>query len=159
MTAVLETCGLGQTIRSPLRVARLRAVDTRGQSRRAGRTQRRGQTTLLQLAAGLLRPTEGSIEVLGGRPGDGAAQLDRVGFVAQDTPAYSRLSVANHLRMGEWLNTHWDGELLTLAIAKRQHPRPRRRRNCCTFTARPIPIGTAIGQRIRRPHAVPAFGP
>ncbi len=70
-----------------------------------------GKTTLLQLAVGLLRPTEGSIEVLGGCPGGGAAQLDRVGFVAQETPAYARLSVANHLRMGAWLNTNWDAEL------------------------------------------------
>ena len=77
-----------------------------------------GKTTLLQLAVGLLRPTEGSIEVLGGRPGDGAAQLDRVGFVAQETPTYARVSVANHLRMGAWLNKHWDGELAQRRIGE-----------------------------------------
>ncbi len=31
-----------------------------------------------------------------------------VGFVAQDTPTYARLSVAGHLRMGALLNAHWD---------------------------------------------------
>jgi ABC-2 type transport system ATP-binding protein len=70
-----------------------------------------GKTTLLHLAVGLLAPTSGSITVLGGRPADGPAQLGRVGFVAQDTPTYARLSIANHLRMGAWLNPHWDGEL------------------------------------------------
>ena len=70
-----------------------------------------GKTTLLHLAAGLLAPTSGTIEVLGGRPADGPAQLGRVGFVAQDTPTYARLSVAKHLRMGSWLNPRWDGEL------------------------------------------------
>ena len=35
-----------------------------------------GKTTLLHLAVGLLAPTTGSITVLGGRPGDGPAQLD-----------------------------------------------------------------------------------
>ena len=70
-----------------------------------------GKTTFLHLAVGLLTPTAGTITVLGGRPADGATQLARVGFVAQDTPTYSRLSVADHLRMGKWLNPGWDAEL------------------------------------------------
>jgi ABC-2 type transport system ATP-binding protein len=70
-----------------------------------------GKTTLLHLAVGLLAPTSGTIAVLGGHPGDGPAQLGRVGFVAQDTPTYARLSVAKHLRMGAWLNPSWDQEL------------------------------------------------
>ena len=59
-----------------------------------------GKTTLLHLAVGLLAPTAGTIEVLGGRPAASAAQLARVGFVAQDTPVYAALSVADHLRLG-----------------------------------------------------------
>jgi ABC-2 type transport system ATP-binding protein len=70
-----------------------------------------GKTTLLHLAVGLLAPTVGTIEVLGGRPADGPAQMGRVGFVAQETPTYARLSVAKHLRMGAFLNPCWDGEL------------------------------------------------
>jgi len=69
-----------------------------------------GKTTLLHLAVGLLRPTAGSIEVLGRAPGDNAGQIGRVGFVAQQTPVYSRLSVADHLRLGGWLNPQWDAE-------------------------------------------------
>jgi ABC-2 type transport system ATP-binding protein len=70
-----------------------------------------GKTTLLHLAVGLLAPSAGSIMVLGGRPGDGPAQLAKVGFVAQDTPTYAGLSVAKHLRMGAFLNQNWDQEL------------------------------------------------
>jgi ABC-2 type transport system ATP-binding protein len=69
-----------------------------------------GKTTLLHLAVGLLTPTSGSISVLGASPAEGPAQLSRVGFVAQDTPVYPRLSVAQHLRMGGWLNPGWDQE-------------------------------------------------
>ena len=67
-----------------------------------------GKTTLLHLSVGLLAPTAGRITVLGGRPGDGPAQLARVGFVAQDTPTYERMTVADHLRLGAWLNPTWD---------------------------------------------------
>jgi ABC-2 type transport system ATP-binding protein len=67
-----------------------------------------GKTTLLQLAAGMLTPTAGSIEVLGGRPAAGAAQLAKVGFVAQDTPTYAGLSIADHLRFGAATNPRWD---------------------------------------------------
>jgi ABC-2 type transport system ATP-binding protein len=70
-----------------------------------------GKTTLLQLAVGLLAPTAGTIAVFGRRPGASPAELARIGFVAQDAPVYTRLSVAGHLRLGAWLNPGWDGEL------------------------------------------------
>ena len=75
-----------------------------------------GKTTLLHLAVGLLAPTAGSISVLDGRPADGPAQLGRVGFVAQDTPVYARMSVDKHLRMGAYLNPNWDRELAASRI-------------------------------------------
>ena len=67
-----------------------------------------GKTTLLQLAVGLRRPTVGTVAVLGRRPAAGPAQLARVGFVAQNTPIYPTLSVADHLKLGAWLNPRWD---------------------------------------------------
>jgi ABC-2 type transport system ATP-binding protein len=67
-----------------------------------------GKTTLLHLAVGLLEPTAGTISVLGDRPGSGPAALARLGFLAQDNPTYARLTVAQHLRMGQWLNPTWD---------------------------------------------------
>ncbi len=70
-----------------------------------------GKTTLLNLATGMLEPTTGTIEVLGGRPASSPAQLARVGYVAQDTPTYAGLSVADHLRFGAHMNPGWDAAL------------------------------------------------
>ena len=67
-----------------------------------------GKSTLLHLAVGLLFPSAGQIAVLGGSPTDGRRQLAKVGFVAQDAPVYASLSVAQHLRMGAYLNATWD---------------------------------------------------
>jgi ABC-2 type transport system ATP-binding protein len=77
-----------------------------------------GKTTLLHIAVGLLPPTAGSIEVLGGRPASGAAQLAKVGFVAQDAPIYAGLSVADHLRFGAHMNPGWDHRLADERIAR-----------------------------------------
>jgi len=77
-----------------------------------------GKSTLLQLACGLIGPTSGTLSVLGARPAAGAAHLARVGFVAQDTPVYASFSVAEHLRMGAWLNPSWDAALAGRRIAE-----------------------------------------
>jgi ABC-2 type transport system ATP-binding protein len=111
MTAVIETNGLGK------QYGRKRALQDCTLSIPDGKVvglvgpNGAGKTTLLQLAVGLLAPTTGSITVLGGGPGDGPAQLARVGFVAQDTPTYAGLTVAQHLRMGAYLNENWDRDL------------------------------------------------
>ena len=77
-----------------------------------------GKTTLLHLAVGLIEPSEGSIAVLGEDVAGTPAQLARVGFVAQDTPVYRSLSVADHLRLGAELNPGWDAELAHARIAR-----------------------------------------
>jgi ABC-2 type transport system ATP-binding protein len=77
-----------------------------------------GKTTLLNLAVGMLTPTSGTIEVLGGRPAAGPEQLARVGFVAQETPTYPGLSVEDHLRLGARLNPGWDDALARRRIER-----------------------------------------
>jgi ABC-2 type transport system ATP-binding protein len=77
-----------------------------------------GKTTLLHMAVGLLEPTAGRIEVLGGQPASGPEQLARVGFVAQDAPTYAGLSVADHLRFGAHTNPGWDQQLADDRITK-----------------------------------------
>jgi ABC-2 type transport system ATP-binding protein len=68
-----------------------------------------GKTTFLHLAAGLLRPTAGEIRVFGRSPQSQLLLLlDRVGFVAQDTPLYAGFSVGDMLQFGRKLNRRWD---------------------------------------------------
>jgi ABC-2 type transport system ATP-binding protein len=118
VTAVLATRGLGK--RYGRRWALSDCTLSVPQGRVAGLVgpNAAGKTTLLHLAVGLLRPTAGMIEVLGRQPADNAGQIGQVGFVAQDTPTYSRLSVSDHLRLGAWLNPRWDDEVARRAAGR-----------------------------------------
>ena len=84
-----------------------------------------GKTTLLHMAVGLTDPSAGSIAVLGQEVATTPAQLARVGFVAQDSPLYPSLTVADHLRFGASLNAGWDAALAQarctrIGLARRQ---------------------------------------
>ncbi len=111
MTAVLETRGLGKQYGRRWALSDCTLHIPPGSIAGLVGPNGAGKTTLLHLAAGLLRPTAGTIEVLGGRPAAGPEQLARVGFVAQDTPVYAGLTVADHLRLGARLNPGWDARL------------------------------------------------
>lgn len=76
-----------------------------------------GKSTLLGLATGMITPTAGDIEVCGGRPATDAAQLAKVGFVAQDAPLYPHLTVDEHCRLGAHLNDRWDADLARRRLA------------------------------------------
>ena len=118
MTAVIEARGLGKRYRNrwaltdcTLSVPSGRVVGLVGPNGA-------GKTTLLHLATGLLAPTTGTIEVAGCAPASSRAALAKVGFVAQDTPTYAGLSVADHLRLGARLNPGWDASLAANRIRK-----------------------------------------
>ena len=108
MTAILQTRGLGKRYRRRWALSDCTLEIPAGRIAGLVGPNGAGKTTLLHLATGLLRPTTGTIEVLGGPPPARPAQLARVGFVAQDTPTYAHLTVADHLRLGAHLNPGWD---------------------------------------------------
>ncbi|WP_328495051.1 ABC transporter ATP-binding protein [Streptomyces sp. NBC_00414] len=65
-----------------------------------------GKSTLLALAAGLIRPTEGTVKILGTTP---ARARERFAYVAQAKPLPPQLTVAATLRLGAELNrARWD---------------------------------------------------
>jgi ABC-2 type transport system ATP-binding protein len=111
MTAVLQSRGLGKRYRQRWALTDCTLSIPAGHVVGLVGPNGAGKTTLLHLATGLLAPTSGTIEVLGGEPAGSPAQLARVGFVAQDTPTYAGLSVADHLRLGAHLNPGWDAGL------------------------------------------------
>jgi ABC-2 type transport system ATP-binding protein len=67
-----------------------------------------GKTTLLNLAVGLAAPSAGGVTVLGGAPAGSPAALDGIAFVAQDTPLYRSLSVADMIYITGNLNRRFD---------------------------------------------------
>jgi ABC-2 type transport system ATP-binding protein len=67
-----------------------------------------GKSTLLHLAVGLAAPSSGRIAVLGNLEPGSQQALDRVGFVAQDTPLYPTLSVSDTVHLVANLNRRFD---------------------------------------------------
>ena len=110
-TAAIETRGLGKRYGHRWALADCTLSIPAGQVVGLVGPNGAGKTTLISLATGMLAPTVGTVEVLGGGPASGPDQLARVGYVAQDTPTYAGLSVADHLRLGARLNPRWDAAL------------------------------------------------
>jgi ABC-2 type transport system ATP-binding protein len=77
-----------------------------------------GKSTLLNLAVGLAEPSAGSVTVLGGHPAGSPAALDGIAFVAQDTPLYKNLSVADMLHLTRNLNRHFDRDYAKARLAE-----------------------------------------
>jgi ABC-2 type transport system ATP-binding protein len=119
MTQVIQTEALSKKYRGHL------ALDDCTMSVPAGRIiglvgpNGAGKSTLLGLVCGMITATGGSIKVLGHQPAASAEQLAQVGFVAQDAPIYTRLTVAEHLKLGAQLNAKWDSQLAERRIRQR----------------------------------------
>ena len=118
MTAILVAHGLGKRYRSTWALADCSLSIPAGCVVGLVGPNGAGKSTLLNLAVGLTRPTSGSVEVLGGRPGSTPAQLARVGFVAQDPSIYAALSVSDHLKLGAKLNRTWDAPYAQRRISR-----------------------------------------
>ncbi|WP_370618905.1 ABC transporter ATP-binding protein [Mumia sp. Pv 4-285] len=106
-----------------------------------------GKSTLLGLAAGLLAPTAGRVEVLGEDPSSGAEHLARVGFVSQDAPTYRGMSVADHLRLGAHLNPRWDERIVRERIDRLGIDPHRRTGSLSGGQRAQIALTMAIGKR------------
>ncbi|MBP2472324.1 ABC-2 type transport system ATP-binding protein [Crossiella equi] len=83
-----------------------------------------GKSTLLHALAGLRRPSEGSVRVLGRPPW--ARGPGGVGFLAQDKPLYGSFTVAETVTAARHLNPGWDQALADRLLEEAELP-PRAR--------------------------------
>jgi len=127
VTAALETTGLSKRYGRTWALRDCTLAVPHGRVAAVVGPNGAGKTTLMRLAVGLRRPTRGSVAVFGRAPRDHPASLARIGFVAQETPLYRDLTVADHLEMGRRLNGHaWDRPSARERLAKLSIPLDRR---------------------------------
>jgi ABC-2 type transport system ATP-binding protein len=107
-TNVIETSGLGKRYGTTWALRECTLAIPAGHVTALVGPNGAGKTTLLNLAVGLAEPSAGSVTVLGGHPAGSPAALDGIAFVAQDTPLYKNLSVADMLHLTRNLNRRFD---------------------------------------------------
>jgi ABC-2 type transport system ATP-binding protein len=118
MNAVIQAHSLGKRYRSRWALAECTLSVPAGRIVGLVGPNGAGKSTLLNLVTGMLSPDTGSIRVLGAAPAGSAWQLAKVGFVAQDTPTYAGLSIADHLKLGTRLNPAWDGQYAAARVVR-----------------------------------------
>jgi ABC-2 type transport system ATP-binding protein len=108
-----------------------------------------GKTTLLNLAVGLTTPTAGRVTVLGGAAPGSAAALDGIAFVAQDTPLYRNLTVADMLHLTRNRNRRFDQGYATARLGELDIPLSRKAGKLSGGQQAQLALTLALGRRPR----------
>ena len=106
--AVIQTRGLSKQYRTATALSDCSITVPEGRISALIGPNGAGKTTLLRLLAGLARPTAGEALVLGSMPRQDPVFLADIGFLAQDSPLYRRMSAEDHIGIGAHLNPRWD---------------------------------------------------
>jgi ABC-2 type transport system ATP-binding protein len=109
MTAALETEGLGRRYRTTWGLRDCSLSVPEGSITGLVGPNGAGKSTLLRLAAGISRPTTGSVSIFGQevRP-NSISHLSRIGYFDQLRPLYAGFRVDEMLTLGRRLNPNWD---------------------------------------------------
>ncbi len=111
MTAALETVGLGRRYRTKWGLRGCTLTVPEGSITGLVGPNGAGKSTLLRLAAGLSRPTTGTISIFGDEVDpNSTAHLDRIGYFDQLRPLYNGFRVKEMLTFGRKLNRRWDDD-------------------------------------------------
>ena len=107
-----------------------------------------GKTTLLEMVIGLLKPTEGQIEVFGHTAHANTAQtLARVGYVAQNHPLYPDFSVADMFHLGQAMNPNWDMGMARARMEALDIPLKRRVKSLSGGQQAQVSLALALAKR------------
>jgi ABC-2 type transport system ATP-binding protein len=148
VTAALETHGLGRRYDSQWALRDCTFEIPRGSVTALVGPNGAGKTTLLRMAVGLMRPSEGSVRVLGLDPEKDAAEaLPRIGFVGQEHPLYGGFTVPDILRFGRELNPGWDDDLARVRIAALGLPLKKKVRSLSGGQRSQVALTVAIAKR------------
>ena len=107
-----------------------------------------GKSTLLQIAAGLLTPSAGRIEVFGWSPREHPRMvLPRIGFLGQDRPLFLGFSVKETMELGRRLNPRWDQGLALERLRRLGIPLDRRIRKLSGGQQAQVSLVLALAKR------------
>lgn len=111
MTAALETVELGRRYRTNWGLRDCTLSVPEGSITGLVGPNGAGKSTLLRLAAGLSRPTTGSVSIFGQEVDPNSVEhLGRVGYFDQLRPLYTSFRVKDMLTFGRRLNPNWDDD-------------------------------------------------
>lgn len=95
-----------------------------------------GKSTLMALATGLLRPTEGTVDVLG-----------KPGFLSQGKPLYQSFTVEEMLHAGRALNPDWDDAYARKLVAEADVPLGAKIRTLSGGQRTRVALAVTLGRR------------
>jgi ABC-2 type transport system ATP-binding protein len=147
VTAALEATGLGKRYRRTWALRDCALQVPAGRIAGLVGPNGAGKTTLLSLAAGLLRPTTGAVRVLGESPSERPGVIERVGFVAQDTPLYRDFTADDLLAFGRRLNHRFDEGLARTRLDELGIPTDRAAGNLSGGQRAQVALALVLGKR------------
>jgi ABC-2 type transport system ATP-binding protein len=148
MTDALEAIGLGRRYRSTWGLHDCSLTVREGSITGLVGPNGAGKSTLLRLAAGLSRPTAGSVRVFGEEVDpNGTAHLDRIGYFDQLRPLYAGFRVEEMLTFGRKLNTTWDDAAARGWLAEFDIPLGRRVGKLSLGQQAQVALAVSLGKR------------
>jgi ABC-2 type transport system ATP-binding protein len=148
MTAALETIGLGRRYRSGWGLRDCSLTVRAGSITGLVGPNGAGKSTLLRLAAGLSRPTAGSVRIFGEEVDpNGTGHLGRIGYFDQVRPLYGNFTAEEMLTFGRRLNSSWDDEAARGWLAEFDIPLGRRVAKLSLGQQAQVALAVCMGKR------------
>ncbi len=126
MLSVLSTTNLEKSYRSKLALKNCTIEVPAGAVVALVGPNGAGKTTLLDIIAGLLPPSAGEVRLFEKTEPGSLEALQKISFVAQNSPLNKNMTVIDVVRMTELLNVAFDREYALARLSKLQIPLKRR---------------------------------